>query len=121
MAPSKQETADGKKQISAEETLQNSEVNENKQARSTFSLFADFTLLIQKSTELQTGENYAVFTFRTTIASWLRHCTKNLMARTGRILSSRSSRDRNPMLMCSNFQGLKYIYIKKKKLKPDTK
>lgn len=52
------------------------------------------------------GNPFPGLTFRTTIASWLRHCTKNFMARVGRILSSLRSRDRKPMPMCSNFQGL---------------
>lgn len=57
--------------------------------------------------KLQTKLNSVGFTLRTTIASWLRHCTKNFIARTGSILSSLKSRDRKPMLMCSNFQGLR--------------
>lgn len=45
-------------------------------------------------------------TFRTYRESWLRLLTKKVMAGGGSWWSSLNSNDRNPIAMCSNFQGL---------------
>lgn len=47
-------------------------------------------------------------TLRTKMESWLRLWMKKRTAEDGRGWSSRSIRERNPMAICSNFQGLQH-------------